>query len=268
MLRYPFIIIMSLAFLFQRADFSFAYQNEIRSLSSVVAGSMDKVGSRKRVAVVDFTDEKGKVTDLGKFIADELSAALRNSAQGFEALDRAQLKSIAGQNDLTVGTPYDQNSVKQLGEAARVGAIVTGTITAFRTSVRVTINVVSTYIPKVVGSSSVDIARKGRIAELLSGAAPAGINLSGAWQCDDGGVYYIRQLGNKIWWFGENHPNSPSWSNVAYGEIYGSEIRLQWSDVPKGYIMNSGELILDIVSGGRLSARHKTGGFGGSVWTR
>ncbi len=96
---------------------------------------------------------------------------------------------------------------------------------------------------------------------------PAPANLTGVWNCNDGGRYYIRQLGSKVWWFGENSPASPVWSNVAHGDRVGSQLRLEWADVPKGRIMNSGILILNI-SGNRLTAAQKTGGFGGSVWTR
>lgn len=270
MRKYLYIILSLLIFLPFSADQSFGYQNEIKSLSAAVSSGMDKVGSRKRVAVADFTDQKGKITELGKFIADELTAELLKSAQGFEVMERAQLKSVVGQEDLALPSPYDQNVVKRLGESAKLGAVVTGTITPFSSTVRVTINVVSTYMPKVVNSKTVNIPRRGKIEELLAGvsAPTAGLNLSGVWRCDDGGLYYIRQIGNKVWWFGENHPNSPSWSNVAYGEIVGHEIRFQWSDVPKGYIMNSGMLVIEILSDGKIVARHKTGGFGGSVWTR
>lgn len=229
---------------------------------------MDKVASRKRVAVVDFTDQKGNVTALGKFIADELSAELIKTAQGFEVLERAQLKSIVGQEDFALPMPYDQTAVKRLGDIAKSGAVVTGSITPFSTTVRVTVNVISTYLPKVVNSKSIDIPRTGKIAQLLSPVEQSEFNLSGVWRGDDGGYYYLRQIGNRLWWFGESSPYSPAWSNVAHGVIHGTEVQLQWTDVPKGHIMNSGMLILEVLSNTKIVARHKTGGFGGSVWTR
>jgi hypothetical protein len=96
---------------------------------------------------------------------------------------------------------------------------------------------------------------------------PMALNLSGPWNCDDGGRYYIRQLGAKVWWFGERTPTNPSWSNVAHGDLVGNELRLDWADVPKGSIMQSGILVLDVTAN-RMTAKQKTGGFGGSVWTR
>lgn len=100
------------------------------------------------------------------------------------------------------------------------------------------------------------------------GSTPALINLTGIWNCDDGGRYYVRQLGTAVWWFGEQDPNYPSWSNVMRGTISGNMINAEWSDVPKGSVMQHGNLVISIASNNRLVAISKTGGFGGSVWTR
>lgn len=94
------------------------------------------------------------------------------------------------------------------------------------------------------------------------------IDLTGVWSCDDGGTYYIRQLGDTIWWFGELSVNPSSWSNVAYGTLKGSTVNLNWSDVPKGCAMGNGTLVLSVLSKDKLTAANKTGGFGGSNWAR
>jgi hypothetical protein len=98
-----------------------------------------------------------------------------------------------------------------------------------------------------------------------SGTAPGSIDLTGVWNCDDGGRYYIRQLGATVWWYGEN---TPDWSNVMRGTISGSTINADWTDVPKGSVMQNGMLTLQIQSNNRIVAISKTGGFAGSVWTR
>jgi hypothetical protein len=94
------------------------------------------------------------------------------------------------------------------------------------------------------------------------------VDLTGVWNCDDGGQYYLRQLGGSLWWYGELDPLSPNWSNVMYGTISGHTINGNWADVPKGGVMQNGVMELRIESANRLVATHKTGGFAGSVWTR
>ena len=100
------------------------------------------------------------------------------------------------------------------------------------------------------------------------GSVPALIDPTGVWNCDDGGKYYVRQLETTVWWYGELDPNTPNWSNVMRGTISGDIIKADWTDVPKGSIMQYGNLVLQIASNNKLVAISKTGGFGGSVWTR
>jgi hypothetical protein len=87
--------------------------------------------------------------------------------------------------------------------------------------------------------------------------------LTGNWSSNDGGTYYLRQIGNNIWWYGESGDGGKRWSNVFRGTISGNKIIGHWADVPKGSILGSGEMTLSI-SNGRL---HKISGgenFGGS----
>ncbi|MBF0330252.1 MAG: hypothetical protein HQL10_13955 [Nitrospirae bacterium] len=247
---------------------SFSYEKELRSLSTTIVSAMDKVGSRKSVAIMDFTDSKGKVTDLGNYLSDELTQSLKNAAQGFEVREREDMRSAFSQNNLTITIPFNTETVKKINQDAKLGAIVLGSYTAFSDKVKVSISIVNTYQAKVVGSTSVEIPRTRRINELLGAGQDSYYNLTGVWRSDDGGLYYIRQIGNKVWWFGESSPNNPSWSNAAYGEIIGNEMRLQWADVPKGYSMNSGSLVINIISNGGLTAIDKRGSFGGSDWIK
>ena len=93
-------------------------------------------------------------------------------------------------------------------------------------------------------------------------------DLTGTWSCNDGGKYYVRQIGKEVFWYGERSVTNPSWSNVANGTVDGNNIILRWADVPKGSIMGEGTLILNMVNANKFQATTKTGGFGGSIWTR
>ena len=94
-------------------------------------------------------------------------------------------------------------------------------------------------------------------------------DLTGTWSGDDGGTYYLRQTGNIVHWYGERAHNNPAWANVYQGRVHNNRIEGKWVDVPKGQTMSRGKLMLDIRHNGNvLVATHKTGGFGGSRWTR
>jgi hypothetical protein len=103
--------------------------------------------------------------------------------------------------------------------------------------------------------------------------------LTGAWAGNDTGVYYIRQVGDCVWWFGtevrdiELGPTSQrGFASVASGRIVGTQVDLEWVDVPLGYTVNGGGLtfIYD-KERGELTLAEQRGGrlpFGGTVLTR
>jgi hypothetical protein len=73
--------------------------------------------------------------------------------------------------------------------------------------------------------------------------------LSGKWQANrGGGFYYMRQMGDQLFWLGELRDSNPDWCNVAQGKIVNFTIDLFWADVPKGKTVGGGELILKISS--------------------
>lgn len=96
------------------------------------------------------------------------------------------------------------------------------------------------------------------------------VDLNGTWKNNDGGYYYIRQIGNTIWWSGmSGNGAGTTWSNVFKGTLNGDVISGDWSDVPRGSILSFGQISLKIFytnSGIQLRRTYATGGFGGSLW--
>jgi hypothetical protein len=105
---------------------------------------------------------------------------------------------------------------------------------------------------------------------VVATASAQGADLTDVWYCDDGGTYYVRQLGKEIWWYGEQSPGrAPLFSNVARGTLEADNmLHLQWVDVPRGRTGGSGTLTIRVESNNKMAAVHKSGGFSGSVWTR
>ncbi len=84
----------------------------------------------------------------------------------------------------------------------------------------------------------------------ISDGPSSNVNLTGVWDCDDTGTYYIRQIGNIVWWDGDD-PNG-AWANVAHGTIDGNTITLEYADVPEGISIGYGKLVLNIISNDEL----------------
>lgn len=144
-----------------------AYEKEIKDLSISMAEDIAKSG-KKRIAVVDFTDLQGNVTELGRFLAEEFSVALAGAGKGFEVVDRTHLKSIIAEHKLSATGIIDPQTARKLGQIAGVEALITGTITPFGDSVRLSAKILDTATAKVIGASTANIAKTKAIEELLA----------------------------------------------------------------------------------------------------
>ncbi|MDI6890620.1 MAG: FlgO family outer membrane protein [Thermodesulfovibrionales bacterium] len=164
----PFLIcIISAILSISISQSSLAYEKEIKSISSTITENITKAG-KKTVAVVDFTDLQGNITELGRFLAEELSVNLTTMARGFEVIDRTHLKSILTEHKLSMSGLVDPKTVKQLGKIAGVDTLVTGSVTPFGDSIRVSVKVIATDTARVIGASSGDIAKTKAIEELMA----------------------------------------------------------------------------------------------------
>jgi hypothetical protein len=95
-----------------------------------------------------------------------------------------------------------------------------------------------------------------------------GLDLTGTWSSDDGGIYYIMQQGHIVWWNGEDPATKPAWSNVARGILSNCVLTLEYSDVPKGSATGFGTLVLEVLSNDEMVAREKPQSYSGSRWWR
>jgi hypothetical protein len=102
--------------------------------------------------------------------------------------------------------------------------------------------------------------------------------VGGVWHADDGSLYYIRQIGNQIWWAGMSVDSTFGYldffkglrfTNVFQGTISGGHITGSWADAPRGANLGNGTLVLDVVPGTPMTLQKvsQTGGFGPSVWS-
>ena len=93
--------------------------------------------------------------------------------------------------------------------------------------------------------------------------------ISGIWNCNDGGKYYVRIDGNDCYWFGESDDDGASWVNIFIGKIEGVQIKGMWFDLPKGKNRGKGDLVLDIAPDMKaFNFVDGTGGFSGRQWKK
>ncbi len=145
---------------------SFAYEKEINALSAIMAEKI--AGTDKTsVAVVDFTDLQGNVTQLGRFIAEEFSTALAGTGKGFKVVDRTHLNSIIKENKLSATGLIDPETARKLGKIIGIQALITGTLTPFGDNIRVSVKVLDAATAEIIDVTSGNIAKTQGIGDLL-----------------------------------------------------------------------------------------------------
>ena len=149
------------------AGYALGYEKEISALSASIGQRIESLG-KKKIAVVDFTDLQGNVTELGRFLAEELSVSLTVNFPNLEVIDRTHLKTLLQEHALSVSGLMDPSNVQKLGQISGVEAIVTGSVTPFGDNVRVTVKVIATDTAKVIAADKSDIAKTKAIEELLA----------------------------------------------------------------------------------------------------
>jgi len=98
--------------------------------------------------------------------------------------------------------------------------------------------------------------------------AVAAPDLTGVYRSNDGGTYYVRQLGNTVWWLGTSADDGGTYTNVFKGIITGSKINGNWADVPRGQNNAGGAMTIQILNPNSFKKLSQTGGFGPSLWNR
>ena len=108
---------------------------------------------------------------------------------------------------------------------------------------------------------------------------PLGVGeLSGAWESNQGSVYYIRQVGDCVWWFGTELKDivpgttgQPGFANVAAGRLEGARLTMEYADLPLGDVLSGGGLSWVYVDGRQLLLTEQRGNsspFGDTALTR
>lgn len=102
--------------------------------------------------------------------------------------------------------------------------------------------------------------------------APPDPPLTGIWQADDGGMYFLQQTADILWWIGLSQAGSfyPGlhFCNVYRGSITGNVITGEWSDVPRGITSNRGRMTLRSSQAQLLRDPATGDGFSASTWRR
>lgn len=161
------LLLTVLTFGASKNAFSQPYEDEIKRAADTIASAVH-AGGGKSVAVLDFADLQGYVTEFGRFIAEELSSDLVGRPDGFSVIDRANLHHILTEQKLTMSGLVNPENAKKLGRFAGVDTLIVGTVTQMGNSARLSIRAIATETARVIGTANTNITLDEALSDLLT----------------------------------------------------------------------------------------------------
>jgi hypothetical protein len=140
---------------------------ELSKLTEDLAGKIKDHGSKK-VTVLDFTDLQGGSSELGKYIAEQLTVDFVMTKRDFSVLDRANLKSILAEHKLTATGLVDPENAKKFGLFAGVDALIIGNIIPVGTNINLTVKIITTETAEVFGGAKAKFKSDETVRQFLS----------------------------------------------------------------------------------------------------
>ncbi len=162
-----------------------AYEKEVQSWVKSLGPKLCTPTCR-RVAVVDFNDLQGNVTELGRFLAEELSVSL-GSVPGLTVVERSRLGQILREQRLESSSLVSPETIQQVGRISGVEALILGTITPFSDTVRVSLKVLDTRTAGLIVAAGGEVPKTGGIADLLQKGITGGQEGGGTFTTAQGG---------------------------------------------------------------------------------
>jgi len=141
--------------------------SELSTLTDKLANQIKEHG-KKKIAVLDFTDLQGGASELGRYIAEQLTVDFVIGKRDFSILDRANLKSILAEHKLTATGIINPDDAKKLGQFAGVDALILGTLVPINQNIELTAKVITTDTAEVVGAARSRLKVDDSLQQLLS----------------------------------------------------------------------------------------------------
>lgn len=169
-LRTSLILILSFLFCASMLAEDSGMDKELSDLATKLA-TLTKDNAKKKVTVLDFTDLQGGASELGRYIAEELTVDLVMVKKDFSVLDRANLRKILAEHKLTASGLVDPENAKKIGRFAGVDALILGTIVPKGVKVALTAKIITTDTAEIVGAAKAEFKSDENVQKLSSQAA-------------------------------------------------------------------------------------------------
>lgn len=144
------------------------YEDSLRLLAEGVVADVARA-HRGRLAMLDFTDAKGTVTSVGKFLAEELSTQILVTGE-IKVVDRALVDSTLKKFQVTQLEPTQAKAVQRAAKALQADVFVTGSYLESAGEVRITVKLLNPSTVQSLGATRGTIPKAGPLGDLIKEA--------------------------------------------------------------------------------------------------
>ena len=123
------------------------------------------------IAVADFVNDDGKISKLGRYLAEKLTPYFTRSDQ-FQVLERAIIDKVIAEQQFQVSAFVDESSTREIGKLLGAETIVSGTISELNDAFYFNAKVVDVSSGKLLTAVDVETDRTGRLLALYSTELP------------------------------------------------------------------------------------------------
>ena len=123
------------------------------------------------IAVADFVNDDGKISKLGRYMAEKLTPYFTRSDQ-FQVLERALMDKVIAEQQFQVSAFVDESSTRQIGKLLGAETIVSGTISELNDAFYFNAKVVDVSSGKLLTAIDVETDRTGRLVALYATELP------------------------------------------------------------------------------------------------
>jgi TolB-like protein len=141
----------------------------MEDLSQRIAGKMS-AQQKKTIAVIEFADLQGRVTEFGRYVAEELITRLYDTGK-FKVIERQLLNKIIAEQKLSLTGVVDPGSAQKLGRLLGVDSIASGTITDLGTSLKINARLIDAATAEIFAVAAIEIVKDDTVTKLMGAGA-------------------------------------------------------------------------------------------------
>lgn len=145
------------------------------NLATQIANNLTE-NQKRTIAIVEFGDLQGNVTNLGRFLSEELITRLYQTKK-FKVIERQQLNKIVAEQKLTLTGMIDPATAQKLGRVLAVDSIVFASLSDLVKTVKINARLISAETGEVFAAAAIEIEKdtviEGLMGENLAGPTPS-----------------------------------------------------------------------------------------------